>query len=524
MCEILLPFESAAAFSATLEECPYLAESARDVLAQVRVGGLVEPVSAMIRRAGELQISDSNLRESISAGGMNARKRALLLLLDAAARACGFHGRRDAVVHFPEAATRIAQILADQYSTMPRGSPIGMPSHLGSLALPDASADAVVLIDALAATQDMEAAWAELRRAVRPGGIVVATVAFDPTRPETAPFMAPGGRCGWGVIAGLRARGFARAAMVAVASAQHGIASTGQSGVMLLLARRDGGPVDAPLLHPVVWAGHLPTKLCLLLALPRSGTTLTTALFDVHSRFDAVYEPWNAKLLAGPQDARIETLLERAKLGREPGRFLFVKETAAQPSYVQNMRLLWETTSLPLDRRVLMLCRKPAHTFLSEVERRKEWWGADVAVNQEQFDLWCSKTRGALRAMLDLVQRADGTLVCYERMAEDPAAMLARLADAVGFEVEPAQLEFEKHLNTGKVRGDLNVSKKPEPVSVESIRRRELDEATVNRICSRSQHRDWFELFSEFHGELHSRWNCRPGDLPSRCLERLAGR
>ena len=39
----------------------------------------------------------------------------------------------------------------------------------------------------------------------------------------------------------------------------------------------------------------LPTKLCALVGLPRSGTTLVTSVFSVHSQVRAVFEPWNAK-------------------------------------------------------------------------------------------------------------------------------------------------------------------------------------------------------------------------------------
>lgn len=521
MPEILVPLASRQAWNEWLAANPSAPSFAERVVADVRSQGLLEPLSGLRRAAGTVQIDESRLRETLSVQETNSRKRALLLVLAAAAHARGWLGGDGACVHVPEATTRVGQIVGSRFAPAMGGLPPSSRPRLEELGLPAASADALLAVDAFDAVEEPAAAWAELRRVVRPGGLVIASVNFGADRPDDAPFMGPSGRCGWSLLPGLQAHGFSEARMVLVASSQHGIAASGEPGVMVLLARRDGGGVEGPLLPVVNWTGALPEKLCLLVALPRSGTTLTTAMFDVHSRFDAVYEPWNAKLLNGPEDARIETVLERAKLGQEPGRFLFVKETAAQHAYVDNMRRLFDATAIPTDRRVLMLCRKPAHTFMSEIERRKEWWGDDVELNQQQFDLWCGKTRQTLRAMISLLRRAGGDVVCYESMAADPAATLALLADLVGFEAETAQLEFEKHLDKKKVRGDLNVSKNPEAISMDSIRRREAREAGIHAMAAHSPHGEWFAAFERFHAAVRERRACKLAQLPAEIIQAL---
>lgn len=525
MPEILVPFTSKPEWDGWLARQDAASRLGEAVLADVRAGGLTEPLSGVRRQPRELQVNAGNLRESLSAEEMNARKRALLLVLAAAGHAAGWDARADLAVHVPEASTRVARVVAGRFGPGPARRP-GSGPKLEKIGLPDGVADAVVVADGFDAVEDAGAAWTELARVLRPGGLVVATPRFQPGRlDEGSPAEAMGaaGRCGWGLPAALKQAGWAEAAVVLAVSSQHGVAATEHPGVFVLVARRPGGPaVTAPLLHPVQWQGRLPEKVCLLVALPRSGTTLTTALFDVHSRFDAVYEPWNAKLLDGAADARLETVLERAKLGREPGRFLFLKETAAQREYVDNVRRLHETMSLPLARSVLMLCRKPAHTFLSEVERRREWWGADVSVNQEQFDLWCGKTRAALRAMLDLLRHGGGSIVCYERMAEDPAWILDRLSGVMGFEVEPQQLSFEKHVDTKKVRGDRNVEQNPAPISADSIRRREAREDVVRAMAAASEHARWFAAFAALHEVLYREGVVAFADLPAGALDRLA--
>jgi hypothetical protein len=86
VCEILLPFDSAISWQAKLEQSPGLSQSWRDISARVRVAGLLEPVSGLTWPGTALKIDELNLRESISTGGMNSRKRALLLLLDGVTR------------------------------------------------------------------------------------------------------------------------------------------------------------------------------------------------------------------------------------------------------------------------------------------------------------------------------------------------------------------------------------------------------------------------------------------------------
>ncbi|WP_240048214.1 sulfotransferase family protein [Crenalkalicoccus roseus] len=511
---MMIPFGSRAAWDAWIgQHRPAMAGLGAAIAAEVGGSGLVEPLTGIRRRPAEISTNLENLGESLSAAEMNARKRALLLTLGVALHGRG--GEAAPVVHAPEGGLRTARVLAEIF---PAPGPVARQGGgLQAIALPDGAADALVVADALDFVEDRNAAWREMRRVVRPGGVLVASPRFHPGRQGAQPGQA----AGWEILDALREAGWSRAAMVLVASSRHGIAASGLPGVFILVAageRPEGGArhlLGAAEDHP------LPGKVCLLVALPRSGTTLLTALFDVHSRFDAVFEPWNARALAGPEDAALETLLDRLGLRRDPGRFLFVKETAADTRYIDHMARLYDSMALPLDRQVLMLCRRPAHTFLSEIDRRNEWWGDNVALDAQQFDLWCAKSRKAVRDMLALLDRAGGLLVCYERLAEDPGAMLRRLAAAIGFEVEPQQLEFERHVDRRKVRGDLNVARNPERISVESIRRRAEQEAQVEEFARRSAHGDWFAAFTALHALGYESGLCPAGAIPEGLMRRL---
>lgn len=524
MPEIFIPFGSKAAWDAWAgRNWSALSGQGAMIAEEVARSGLVEPLTGIRRRPAEVTVNIGNLGESLSASGMNSRKRALLLTLDVALKALIPSWRPGFVIHAPEAALRVARAVAEKYPDNLRleGAGAGRAPDLRAIGLPDASVDALVVADALDAVEDREAAWTEMRRIVRPGGIIVASFRFNPSRHDP---QAPG-PAGWEILDSFRAAGWADASMVLVASARHGIAASAAPGIHIFAATRDPQEGGGRSWLDAARCGRrpLPEKACLLVALPRSGTTLLTAMFAVHSRFDAVFEPWNAKALAGPEDADLPRLLEKLDLCRTEGRFLFVKETAADTRYIDYMSRLHDGMGLPLDRTVLMLCRRPAHVFLSEVERRNEWWGDEVPLDQRQFDLWCGKSRTALRKMIALLGRAGGSVLCYERLAEDPAGMLARLAALIGFEAEPRQLEFERHLDRRKVRGDLNVARNPERISVESIRRRAENEALVGNFARQSAHGGWFADFTAFHRLVQEKGLCPLAAIPEELLDRLAG-
>lgn len=559
MPEILLPFADKPAWDSWRAlNAPAFGAMRQSVVEAVRLSGFVEPLSGIHRHPEEIAINPAGLRESIGSHELNARKRGLLLVLQAELRARGWDGRRNLRILAPEALSRAARILRGLFpyymgteylptaDEQARYFPVPH-MDLQATGLPDDSFDVFFSGDVMEHIPDPEAAWAEIRRVVKPGGLIVSSFPFDPNRETTlvrarldasgkvehltAPeyhgnpvdpaagslvFALPG----WDLLSRFRAAGCEDAAMVMATSAHHGITSDGPPGVFVLAATNGAAPAR-PRPRIVAPAG-LPQKLCTLVALPRSGTTLLTALFQVHSRFDAVFEPWNSKLLSGAEDASLPRLLAKAGVASPGGRFLFVKETSADPSYVGFVRRLLEQAPLPLDRSLLMLCRRPAHTFLSEIERRGEWWGDAVALDAEQFGLWCAKSRRTLGAMVALARSQDGLAVSYERLAEQPEPMLRRLARAIGFDVEPAQLEYEKHLDKSKVRGDVNVGSQPAAISDESIRRRAAAEHVVERFAAESGEAAWFAAFNELHAAIYAAGLCRIRSLPPALLDRLS--
>ncbi len=351
------------------------------------------------------------------------------------------------------------------------------------------------------------AGWENALPALRPGGIVI------------VPLPASVGPGAWSQVARLRGAGFADASLVLIASARHAIATEGEGLVPLLLATR--GVAAAPLPGIEAPAG-LPGRLAALIALPRSGTTLLTAMFQVHSKVDAVFEPWNGRVLDGAADASLPRLLDKAGIAPDASRCLFVKETAAHLDFLGHFRLMLDQSPLPLDRVALMLLRRPAHTFLSEVERRGQWWGDQVPLDARQFGLWCDKYRRAVSTMLAILRDQDGTLVAFEALAANPAALLPRIAALIGVPVEPAQLHYERHLDLSLVRGDLNVGRNPTPISDDSVRQRARSERLVGQLAAGSPHAAWFDALTALHAAVAEAGLLRHRALPAALLEPLA--
>ncbi|NGM18727.1 hypothetical protein G3576_01795 [Roseomonas stagni] len=468
MPELFLPIRDEAAFQSWRDRAPPgLAEAVRVKVAQA---GFVDPLSDAGQHA-----ADPSLR--------GAAQRALQLALRVALRRQGWAHRQD------------LRIIA-RHDPAPSLHRLGL---LESHAALHAAGRADVLIgDA--------GGWEKALPAVRPGGIVV------------APLGAAIGPDGWTRLARLRAAGFADAAVVLIASGRHAIAGDADGAVPVLVGTL--GTAGAPLPWMEAPDG-LPGRFVALLALPRSGTTLLTAMFQVHSQVDAVFEPWNGKVLDGAEEASLPVLLRQAGIAPDPGRSLFVKETAAHLEYLAFFRRMIDGSALPLDRAVLMLLRKPAHTFLSEVERRGQWWGDQVPLDARQFGLWCDKYRQAVAGMLRTLRDHDGAALAFEALAADPAALLPRIAAFTGLPMEPTQLRYEQHLDRSQVRGDLNVGERPAPISDDSVRRRAQSEHLVARFAAEGPHAAWFAAFTALHAAVAEAGIIRARALPAALLDPL---
>ena len=243
----------------------------------------------------------------------------------------------------------------------------------------------------------------------------------------------------------------------------------------------------------------LPDKLCALIALPRSGTTLITSTYSVHSQVAAVFEPWNARKDFQTLRPIIRDIALEARLGDLSRKFLFVKETTTRLEYIENIKSLLKDAPPVVERYLLVAIRRPDQTFLSEVARRGEWWNDKVTVGPEAFANWLQKSRLALRVIINFALEANGVAISLGEFASRPKAVLDQLSVYTGIPVESAQIEYEKHLNLKIVRGDRIVQETPMPINIDSVNFRDERRTQVLEYLKDTDEKIWFSAFDRFY-------------------------
>ena len=242
-------------------------------------------------------------------------------------------------------------------------------------------------------------------------------------------------------------------------------------------------------------------KIVGILGLPRSGTTVVTAVLDVNSSVYSVYEPWNANMgridFESPMNyGQFSSLF----LSSMPSSATVVlKETATRIDYINRMVEVISTAPVQ-NREILLIIRNPFHVFLSEMQARRQWWGeADLAINADSFSKWARRTLHALSVMAKVVRRYDGLLLSYEAFTSEPSRGVEDVTRALGLEPESAQFAFEKYLDKTRVRGDNHVALAPESLGDRSTIRRETEFKELRGELQKSDLFERIELFAERH-------------------------
>lgn len=522
-------------FRASLFEIATIGASVREY---VEKHGFIEPMTGERRLPWEIKINPENLHESISACELNSRKRALILQIVNELAIRGWRKRKDLRILSADGLTRLAMILRGRYPYFYGGEYLPTEQakkeffpiphlDLQAVDLPDERFDLFVSGDVFEHLPFLDKALSEIHRVLKPGGALVSSFPFVPQREVTQvraslsesgevthheppeyhgnPVDRQAGSLvfrmpGWDILDTLKEIGFADAYFTVQVSSHYGVASNSAPGPFILTAVKSA-PNGPPRRRPPDFVNRitLPEALCTLVALPRSGTTVITSVFSVHSKFAAVFEPWNAMKDFEKLPPTIDALARHARLPDLGGKNLFVKETAANLQYVANLRKLVEATPDFIPRHVLVVLRSPAQTFISEVSRRSEWWGADVTVNRESFKNWLAKSRVALRHIIQFATQYDGVVIALGVFASHPRQVLEALGQRIGFDVEPAQLEYEKHLDLKIVHGDRNVGQAPAPIDVSKVNFRDESASLIQSLIVDEAERRWFDAFSEFY-------------------------
>lgn len=223
------------------------------------------------------------------------------------------------------------------------------------------------------------------------------------------------------------------------------------------------------------------SKLVAIVAPPRSGTTIVTAALSVHSDILAVYEPWNdnKRRVDSADSMHFSDFVDSFVPMGKSGSVLLVKETATHLHYVRRVAEILDTVPSGIDRHSIVILRNPFHVFLSEVQARREWWGAeDLEINADTFSRWAQRMLESCHVIAGLAADHDSLLLSYDAFSRDSDGV-ALLTRAIGLVPESVQGEFERHLDRSVVRGDIRVSSEPRPISPRSVDYRDRELANV---------------------------------------------
>ena len=246
-----------------------------DCVQVIQALGILEPFTGEHIPPEAIQIQGPNYRESLIANGLLSRNRAVLVVLEQLYGSLEGLGQQE--IYLVEALTGFSLWLRRQlgeqrlicsefledaeqrFSDIPH-------QDLCALTFTDASFDLVLCNELFEHVQDLEVAFREIARVLRPGGRLLATcpLAFgqretivkavhnpatgkaevsgepdyhgDPVRPKQGSlvYRIPG----WEILEQLQQAGFAEARMHHIASCKHGVLGSDLPGVLVIEAQR----------------------------------------------------------------------------------------------------------------------------------------------------------------------------------------------------------------------------------------------------------------------------------------------
>jgi hypothetical protein len=229
-------------------------------------------------------------------------------------------------------------------------------------------------------------------------------------------------------------------------------------------------------------------KFVCLLGLPRSGTTIATAIIDAHSAVEMFYEPWNSSrkspppIFENPLDF-IKTM--REKFGSRPRPDVSAvgfKETATHYKSLEWSKLTLEAMNKHCQCQLIIVIREPIHAYLSKIEGAKKYWGHhDFTATEDRYKDFVRQAMDAYDFMNRLSSIYNTIIFDYDALILSPEYVVTKIMNFMNLKFENEQLNYNDAIQLAKIMGDpefISKCQKGIGISEESIilRRKQSEE------------------------------------------------
>ncbi len=213
--------------------------------------------------------------------------------------------------------------------------------------------------------------------------------------------------------------------------------------------------------------GHSVAHVMGVFGVPRSGTTLLTALIDAHSKAACVYEPWHSKRLRLEQ-TKLDDLMALVRAQGKELNLVCYKETATKLYYLTNIDNLLDDASRVSRVSLVWIVRSPMDAFLSQIAADHRWRKGLFNPNPSNFKYWAGITYATFLQMSELLKKYQSCIVFYDNLTAHPERVLKDVMSMGGLEFESEQLNYHDTINRKAVRGDRFVIDEARPVLEQS--------------------------------------------------------
>jgi hypothetical protein len=194
-------------------------------------------------------------------------------------------------------------------------------------------------------------------------------------------------------------------------------------------------------------------KFLLIIGLPRSGTTILTAMIDSHPEVELFYEPFihvpNSYKISDP-NLFVKTLGSSFKISLNPKTKIFGIKEVVMLNNIKKIDGLLENFSKTIQISLVWIVRNPINTSISLIEK------IGGSSSKHVVSMMVNSADRSFKELKSLTQKYRGLTVSYEALVENPEFLMGKIMNFLDLDFQEKQYDEEK---LKKIRGDEKVSK-----------------------------------------------------------------